>query len=79
MSLDGIAQPLQVLPDFLLQPGRLRELLGQLPGETLHLLVERLAVVFDLLRADVSAGRQDVTMPANVIGTRSVAPLGERL
>ena len=66
-ALSLILQPPQVLLDRRIQAPRLLDLPAPLGGQPLHLLLERLAVVLDLLGADVAAGRQDVAVLADLL------------
>src|SRR5438045_633424 len=55
----AISQAPQVGFDGLLQLRRLGELPAQSSNEPCHLFLERLGVVLDILRADVTTGRED--------------------
>ncbi len=48
-------------------------LLTQRRSESLHLLIERLAIVFDSLGADIAAGGQHMAMFTNVFKLRGLA------
>lgn len=55
------------------------ELLVQRSGQPLHLVVERLVIVLDRLRADVPAGRQNVPMFGDFRGLGRPAEAGHVL
>src|SRR5918996_3445868 len=63
----AIPKFLQVGGDGGIELRRLGLLLAQRGGEPLHLLLERLAVVFLGLGADVAAGREDVAVLAHLL------------
>ena len=65
-------------PDGLFQFRRFRKLFLQRGGEPFHLLLERLAVVFDFLRAHVAAGREDVAVRADFFQLGGFAEAGLR-
>ena len=76
-TLIPIPQPPQVCFDGLLQFRGLGELSVQFCDEARHLFLEGVAVVFDFLRADVAAGREDVTVCRDFGGGSGFAEAGD--
>ncbi len=56
---------------------RLGELPVQLRDKPRHLFLERLAVVFDIFRADVAAGREDEAVGGDFLEGRRFAEAGK--
>ena len=73
--LTAIPNP-QIRFDCLFQFRGLGELSIQLRDEPRHLFLERLAVVFDFLGADVAAGREDVAVRGDFLEGRRFAEAG---
>src|SRR5579875_29551 len=78
-SLLPIPQLLQVGGDGGIQPRSLSLLFTKLRNEPGHLFVEGLAVVLDRFCSDVAAGRQDVTVMADVLKCCALAEAGDIL
>ena len=73
----AISQPPQVCFDGLLQFRGLGELGVQFGDEARHLFLERIAVVFHFLGADVAAGRKDVAVRGDFGGGGGFAEAGD--
>src|SRR5450830_1825475 len=76
LESEVIAQRPQIRPDLLLQPRRLREQLAQFRRQSLHLLVEGLAVVLGLSSADVAARGEHIAVLCNLLRSRAPAEAG---
>ncbi len=64
-TLNLESQALDVAANGQLEPGRFLKLAGKRDGQTLHFLGKGFAVVFQVGRADVAAGRKDVAVGGN--------------
>src|SRR5262245_62065929 len=72
----AIPELLQVDGNRGIEPRGLGLLFAQRRGESLHLLLERLAVGLLHLRADIAAGREDVAVLAHLLLRRTLAEAG---
>src|SRR5450759_358002 len=74
-----MSQLLQVGQDCLVKLSRLLHLLSQFGDQTRHLVLERLVVLLNFSRTDVSARRENVVMLADILDGRGLAEAGDIL